>query len=86
MVNVYTIKCRTKSCGKVPPFGVTGPQTTQYCAQHAPGRDGQRLQARKCRTESCGKIPSFGVAGTKTVEYCAQHAPGGMVNVCSKEV
>ena len=36
MVNVYSRKCTTGSCGKVPSFGVIGTKTAEYCVQYAP--------------------------------------------------
>ncbi|CAN0369670.1 unnamed protein product, partial [Ascophyllum nodosum] len=69
-----------EGCGKRPLFGVSGTETAEYCAQHAPDRV-VNVSSRKCRTEGCDKLSSFGVAGTKTAEYCAQHALDAMVNV-----
>ena len=54
MVNVFSMKCRTESCGKCASFGVAGTKTVEYCVQHAPNGmvDGC---SRKCRSEGCMK-------------------------------
>ena len=84
MVNVFSRKCRSESCGKQLSFEVAGTKTAEYCSQHSPERmiDGNR---KKCTTASCGKIPSLGVADKKNVDYGSQHAPDEMVNVCSRK-
>ena len=54
-------KCTTESCGKIPPIGVAGTKTAEYCAQHA-----------QCRMVNVK--PSFDVASSRTAEYSAHYA------------
>ena len=61
MVNVYNRKCTTESCGKIPPIGVAGTKTAEYCTQHAQGR-------------MVNVKPSFDVASSRTAEYSAHYA------------